>query len=132
MRAMRFTLIFLLSSALLFPISKSSAARDETPIRCERGGLGGNPLVPDAATAKAIFVAVARAVWPDNLRTFPVVVAEDKGDHWEVGDERRKKPVRLNCASDSPQSIIVMAGGGMLSMNIDKCTGAISDAQGNK
>jgi hypothetical protein len=76
--------------------------------------------VPDAETARAIFLAVETARHPAaNRSAYPQVKVEDRGDHWEVF---RWRPPRTNRRGE----LIVEAGGGQLEMDIDKCSGAVS------
>ena len=78
-----------------------------------RWGAPGKPLVTRPETAKAIFLAVEKDLFPQAAtKTFPAVDANDKGDHWEVF---RWGPGFL--------------GGGQLQLSIAKCDGAISDVQ---
>jgi hypothetical protein len=66
------------------------------------------PYVPDAATAKAIFLAVEKARVPRADRTsFPMVDVFDKPDRWVV--------FRHGAA----------LGGGQLELEIAKCSGRI-------
>ncbi len=123
-------LIPLLSAVLFFLNDTSSAAKDEPPFRCQSGGIGGEPFVPDIATARAIFKAVKHAVWPDDSKKFPIIVVMDKGGYWDVGDTSRAKPKSPHLVPGGSEEIIVSAGGGTFRMEINKCTGAISNAGG--
>jgi len=79
------------------------------PVTCAAGHGGLEPYVPDAATAKAIFLAVETARAPNANRShFPMIDVFDKGDRWVV--------FRHN-ATD--------IGGGQLELEIGKCTGRI-------
>jgi hypothetical protein len=79
------------------------------------------PWVPSKEVAKAIYLAVGRAQNTPWFKNYPVVVVEDAGDHWSVSQASGKPLPKLK-----PGEVIVSAGGGQLSMDIDKCTGAIS------
>ena len=85
------------------------------------------PLVPTKATAKAIYLAVGRGQQIPMFKDYPIVMVEDKGDHWSVWQERGKPP-----PTPKANEVIVSAGGGQLSMDIDKCTGAISNVGMNR
>jgi hypothetical protein len=85
------------------------------------------PAVPDPMTAKAIFLAVEKALgFSSEQRHFPLVTVVDEGDHWTV---LRDAPLAV---SHTPGVVIVSAGGGQLGMDIAKCDGAVSDAALNK
>jgi hypothetical protein len=105
-----------------FAVSHVAAQEQARP--CPFGsGFGSQYLVPNASAAKAIYRAVVSAVAPGNLKKFPIIVVEDKGDHWEVGQEDGLPPPK-----PEPNEVIVSAGGGQFYMSIDKCTGAITHA----
>lgn len=101
------------AALLVLSLATSGLACPKTP------GFTPGPFVPDAATARAIFLAVERARAPnDDLRRFPVVEAEDHGDQWVVF--RYRPPERTQ------SGWIATMGGGQLAIHIDKCDGAIS------
>jgi hypothetical protein len=77
--------------------------------------------------AKAIYLAVGRARHIRWFNDYPVVVVEDKGDHWTVSQKSGKPPPER-----APSNVIISAGGGELYMDIDKRTGAISRAALNR
>ena len=104
------------------------AAQEKAP-PCPGRGIGSQYLVPNATAAKAIYRAVAGAVVPRNLEKFPIIIAEDKGDHWEMGQANNTPPPNPDPGAEA---VIVSAGGGNLYMDIDKCTGAISGAALNR
>jgi hypothetical protein len=84
-----------------------------------RGGGPGKPLVPDAETAREIFVAVEKRFNPAaDLKGFPVIEAEDEGKYWTV--------FRYNPPVEMPGALIVTAGGGQLEMRVAKCDGAMT------
>ena len=72
----------------------------------------GRPLVPDAETAKAIFLAVESKLLRPDLANFPNVVATETSDHWQVGRDTRDPNIR---------------GGGQLNLEISKCSAAVSN-----
>ena len=107
-------------------------AQEET-LHCPGSGLGSEYLVPNATAAKAIYRAVASAVVPEKLVKFPIIIAEDKGDHWEMGQEDDAPPPKPDATPKPGFEVVIMSvGGGQLYMDIDKCTGAISGAALNR
>jgi hypothetical protein len=96
-------------------------------IRCSNAtGFRGRPMIRDAKTAKAIFVVVERSVYPQaDLDNYRVIKALDRGDHWTVFRTARTKEVR---SGDVITELIVVAGGGQLGLDVDKCSGAITHA----
>jgi hypothetical protein len=104
-------------------VGVSQLAAQEKALPCPGSGLGSGYLVPSVVAAKAIYRAVASAVVPRNLNKFPIIVAEDKGDHWEMGQTDGAPPPK-----PEPNTVLITTGGGQFSMDIDKCTGAISNA----
>ncbi|GAA0552419.1 hypothetical protein GCM10008941_35490 [Rhizomicrobium palustre] len=102
-------------------------AADETPPQCPGDGLAREPFVQSEATAKEIFLAIARARAAHNMKKYPVIQAKDEGDHWEVRQ-----------ASKNPSPIFAhgvvttIQGGGQFALHIDKCSGAISNAHFEK
>jgi|GEM_PF-3325031 len=110
-------------------LSAPFAARADTGNRnaCQGEGIGREPLVQSEATAKEIFLAIARARAPFNMKRYPLVVANDAGDHWEV-TQAGKTPSTTYAAG----TVTTTFGGGQLSMHIDKCSGAISKAYFSK
>ena len=115
----------LLSVVALMLIVTRSQAADTAPPRCPNDGYISDRLVPTADIAKEIYIAVVRGLSPGLLKRFPIVTAEDEGDHWAMS-QTDNAPV----PKPSPNTVIVTAGGGQLNMDIDKCTGAISHAAG--
>lgn len=79
-------------------------------------------LVGSEKTAKAIFLAVERdyAPWADKTN-YPDVYVRNEGSYWSVF---RMRSAKRDHAKDG--EIIVSAGGGQLSIHIDKCNGGIS------
>jgi len=104
----------------------TSGARSEPPKspECRRDGRSQPPFIHNEAVARAIYRAV---VWPKMLQRYPVILVDDEGDHWHVS--------QTNNASDpipKKGEMIVTAGGGQVDLDIDKCTGAISNFTMNK
>jgi hypothetical protein len=92
---------------------------------CSNGGK--SPWVSTKDAAKAIYLAVGQAQGIPRFKDYPIILVEDGGDHWSVWQESGKPPPKLKAGQ-----VIVQAGGGQLSMDIDKCTGAISNAVRNR
>ena len=83
--------------------------------------------MPDARTAKAIFLAVEQGLsHKADVRHFPLVDYDDEGDHWVVF---RMAPPQVD---RSRNEVIVTTGGGQLELQIAKCDGAISHAAFSK
>jgi hypothetical protein len=118
-------------SCLFFSIS--TAAHSETPsltpATCPKPDehIGG-PFISTPRAARAVYLAIERDIAPFNLKRYPIVTVHDVGDHWEMSQTRRFPPIR-HYSSGRLETVSVMAGGGMLDLDIDKCTGAISNAQ---
>ncbi|MGH6877166.1 MAG: hypothetical protein ACREHV_07265, partial [Rhizomicrobium sp.] len=72
-----------------------------------------------------IYKAVAQAVIPGILEKFPIVVVEDDGDHWSVGQTRHEDQ---EAHPTKPGMVWVTTGGGQFHLDIDKCSGTISNA----
>lgn len=87
------------------------------------------PYVPDRKTAEAIYRAIAANAAFDLLKKYPVIIVEDHGMFWRVGQKRTKEPPEPPQKEDpnSFPSVVINAGGGQMSMSIDKCNGAISN-----
>ena len=108
----------LLAAALAIWLTPPASA--SKPLTCPpRWGKLGKPLVSTPETARAIFLAVERDFYPrpDKLH-FPDVEVDDSGRWWSVFRSNSPKP-----ADDA--EIELSAGGGQLSMRIDKCDGRI-------
>ena len=85
-----------------------------------RWGAPGQPLVANAETARAIFLAVERDFFPQaDLQTYPAVDVHDDGDRWAVF--RHRPSVRLPSGE-----LEITRGGGQLELTIAKCDAAIS------
>ena len=110
------------AAALMAALLSTPAAGAARVCQKEPGQIAG-PFVPDAATARAIFLAVETGRGPGaDKGRFPVVKAQDEGDHWSVF--RTQRP-----PEGSAQRIFQRVdGGGQLELRVDKCTGAISHA----
>jgi hypothetical protein len=107
--------------AIAASITGTSRAADTGSTECPRR------LVSSAHVAESIYRAVARNLDPRIFEKYPIVVVADEGDHWEVGQTNN-----VPSPKPRPNTVVVTAGGGQLYMNIDKCTGAISDAAFNR
>ncbi|HKQ45162.1 MAG TPA: hypothetical protein VJS47_07195 [Rhizomicrobium sp.] len=112
---------------ILFAAAADQANPKEEVAPCPGRGLGSQYVVPNAQVAETIYRAIASALVPSNLKKFPIIVAEDQGDHWKVSQTDNAPPPK-----PEPNTVIVTAGGGQLYMTIDKCSGAVSDAALNR
>jgi hypothetical protein len=115
-------LMGLLVVGLTFTSSAWSASQQRS-VRCApRWGEPGARLVGSAQTAKDVFVAIEREFYPKADRVqYPDAEAIDSGAYWDV--YRTRNPDR---DLRSKGTMLIRAGGGQLSMRIDKCTSAIS------
>jgi hypothetical protein len=108
------------SSALAAESQPASAPPGKMTCAHVAGHIDG-PFVPTSQAARSIYLAVRSAItpWLDGRPNVQVKV-EDSGDHWDVfADE----PV-----GEKAGQIVVTKGGGDLSLQIDKCSGAVSNA----
>jgi hypothetical protein len=131
---MNFTRHLLLTSAAVCSIANVDAkepsvvSAEPATIACvKQPGFIGGPFVATAQAARLIYLAIAQEIAPDLLKQYPIVTAEDRGDHWDVSQTREDAEVHLQ-----PGEVVVSAGGGQLYMTIDKCSGAISKAAFNR
>ena len=108
-------------------LTVGSGVRAAEPVLCHNTNFINTQLVPTAAVAKDIYVAILRHLRPDLLKQYPIAVANDEGDHWSLGQTNNDPP-----PIPGPDEVIVSAGGGQLLLDIDKCTGAISGAGFNR
>ena len=115
------------ATALAFVVVTS--ALGATPARADPGapncptrwGKPGKPLVANAETARAIFLAVEKDFFPQADReTYPAVDARDEGERWSVF--RWRPPV-----TPPNGQVGVTRGGGQLQLEIAKCDATISD-----
>jgi hypothetical protein len=109
-------------------------ARADTlpPIDCPKtDGFIKGPYVPTKDSAAKIYLAVGHAMFPklfaELRKKYPVVGVEDEGNKWLVRQSSPPPEKSSYVDKQGNQFIVVSAGGGMLHMSIDKCTGAISD-----
>ena len=98
----------------LFALALAASA---TPACHHEDGYLDGPFVPDAATAKAIYIAVRQK--QVSLKHFPVIRITDEGDHWAVSE---------GTLHPNPNQL----GGGQFYVSIDKCSGAISHSAYNR
>jgi hypothetical protein len=101
--------------------SEQSAAAS---VRCvKRTGFLVGPVVPTAEVAREIYIAVARYPQLHKLERPGPVVVDDEGSKWGVS---HYLPPKVTTSRDGKyETVDVMAGGGDLTMEIDKCTGAV-------
>ena len=120
--------LILVALAIAYPLSASpsnSQTHSQTAptVVCPKlPGFFPRPFVPTERAAKAIYTAIALEIMPAKLREFPIVTVEDDGDRWIVSQTRYYPPKKL-----PPNTVGVTMGGGQLVMNINKCTGTVSE-----
>lgn len=126
----RRTCLALILVALSAPVA--SKPKPSTPVAevCPTRESGDREryLVSSEKTAKAIFLAVEGDYYPRaNRRDYPDVLARDMGSYWQL--LRWRDPTR-----DRPEDgeIILQFAGHQLSIQIDKCTAAISKVYFNR
>ena len=103
------------------------AGRAAEPVLCRNTDFINARFVPTADIAKKIYIAVGEGINANFLKKYPIVGAEDEGDHWSLWQSNDDPMPKAG-----PNEVIVSAGGGQLLMNIDKCSGAVSDAHFNR
>lgn len=107
------TLLFLATTIAAVEAPASSL------IACPKeAGLLTGPFVPDAKVARAIFEVVATAKTSAAFMDEYEIEVSDGGRAWTVFQSPKEEPDIL--------------GGGGLEMQIDKCTGAISEVHFSK
>jgi len=109
------------------PMLSDAHADDGEINACQSRGIGREPLVQSEATAKEIFLAIARAKAPFNMKRYPIVIARDSDDHWEV-----TQAATSSSTAYAHGTVTTTSGGGQLSMSINKCNGAVSEAYFNR
>jgi hypothetical protein len=82
------------------------------------------PFVPTAAAARQVFIAIGDAVAPDAMAKHQDVVVQDEGSYWAVF-----QTMRVRRGENGP---VVTSSGGGLSLDLDKCTGAVLRATRNR
>jgi hypothetical protein len=112
--------------ALVALSAVGSAAAEKanvTPQCTKQPGMIGDPMVGTADTARSIYLSVAKQrgdkVSPEND-----IIVEDDGGRWAVFQYPKHIPAPKRTATGE-EEVTVVAGGGALEMEIDKCTGAI-------
>ena len=88
-----------------------------------RDGAGAitRPAVPTPDAAKAIYRTTVGRMG-GSLNRLPIIVAQDTGDHWTMA---QTSGIPFYMAQPGPYAGARLGTG--LSMDIDKCTGAISN-----
>ena len=115
-----------MATLILAGIGGATGATDP-PKLCRDTEYINSQFAPTAKTAKEIYIAVGRGLYRNFLKRYPIVIVEDAGDHWSVSQTGNKPLPKAG-----PNEVIVMAGGGQLYMDIDKCSGAVSNAAFNR
>jgi hypothetical protein len=122
--------VFLLVSALILMGSHAQAADGTEHLPCPvEQGYSVMPIVHSVRIARGIYRAVLLDMGGGArlLKQYPIVTVTDAGNHWEVWQTNNDPPPK-----PSPGSVITTAEGGQFSMEINKCTGAISHFVGNR
>ena len=123
--------------------SRAQAPDPDQAVVCAKPASGvGGPFAPTKDVAEAIFRAYAAAAWPDLLKKYTIVDVDDAGGHWTVTQSRAEKihPIEqehVTVVGPDGRTYGVTANkvdadGGQLSLEIDKCTAAISNAMQGK
>jgi hypothetical protein len=81
-------------------------------------GMAIGPLVPTEEAARAMYKTIAR-IRHDPIKSSNNVVVNDKGDHWEVF--QYPKHIDPPRTVNGTEIVSVVAGGGMLDLEIRKC-----------
>ena len=121
-------LVILCACVALPASAEVDSPQDSNAVHCPKAqGMIRGPVVKTKQAAFMIFKAVELDIAPKLLEKYPVFVGEDEGDSWLVFQTSPPSSV-----PPKPGEIIVSAGGGMLSMRISKCDGAISEMHYNR
>jgi hypothetical protein len=112
---------FLLFSALLLSTPCWAAAQ----VCDQPAGRAIGAVVPTATAARAIYEAIAKGR-NDRIKTANNILVNDKGDYWEVFQYPKKTQsfVRRN----GVETVQVVAGGGTLELEINKCDARVLGA----
>lgn len=88
------------------------------------------PYVANKTAARGIFKTIAAAIEPQAHRNkrYPIVVVVDDGKSWAVYEQQRGGGTKVTPLPNGWEKVVVTAGGGGLTLEIDKCTGAITQA----
>jgi hypothetical protein len=108
--------------AIASPVGPSGTG--PSPMCAHEDGMINGPVVPNQKAAEAVFRAVVGARFARDLVDYPVITVVSEVDHWTVYSTAPPVPAK-------PDEVVVQFGGGM-SMEIDKCTGAVWKFHGNK
>jgi hypothetical protein len=101
--------------------SSADSSPNRIPLTCPKsGGYISGPFAGTKATAEKIFLAIRGEVAPQYKGSNSSSVrADDKGDYWSVYQIKLMR-------TDRKSPPIAMANG--LSLEIDKCSGAVKSA----
>lgn len=112
------------SAASTSPTGKLPGGASSVFCKRVEGSLDG-PFVPNAATARQIFIAVRAVVAPDlHSAKNSSVTVRDAGQYWVVTQQIRVR--------ESGGKLISLMGGAGISMKVDKCSGAVLEAAFNR
>ena len=127
---------------LAIALSRAAHANDadlSPPPVCAKPAAGFvGPFAPTKDVAEAIYRAYAAAAWPDLMKKFPLVTVTDAGDRWTITQasadkfhpiqRSRQLVVGADGKSYTVSATVSEVAGGELTLDIDKCTAAISHA----
>lgn len=107
-------LLLLALGVLLSPTAGRAATRPHID------GYIDGPFVPTEGAARRIYLAARDAIAPGQRSMNLQVKINDEGDHWSVYAIRRVR--------QQDHGLVVVQGGGGLGLQINKCSGAVSNA----
>lgn len=113
------------SILVLAAVPADAVEPGQTPWCAKEPGLIQGPYVPTRRAAIRIYLAVRREIAPRQAREFNIPMVLDNGDTWGVYYTKREFRPRI-VKRQNGDELIVSAGGGMLTMDIDKCSGRIT------
>jgi len=120
----------MLATVLMASGAEADPAKSAPVCPKEDGRIAG-PYVPTKEAAAKIYLTVGQAMFPKLFpqlrKKYPIVGVDDEGDKWSVGQSSPPPKNPQYTDKHGNQFIVITAGGGMLNMSIDKCTGAISE-----
>lgn len=115
-------------ACLSFPLAiaaQTHSSHAEDALLCTRtDGMIPGPLVSDKVAARKIFEAISENL--QDTKKYRDIRVSDEGATWVVvGFEQAPRPVP---PPKGYESVEITTGGGGLTLRIDKCTGAVTEA----
>jgi hypothetical protein len=86
-------------------------------------GMAIGPLVPTEDAARALYKTIA-GIRHDPIKSSNDILVNDKGDHWEAF--QYPKHIDPPRTVNGMQIVTVVAGGGTLDLEIQKCDASIT------